>query len=39
MAYTFCSGNGFEVQTERLPTSGTIAAAPADDVGFTIVIP
>jgi hypothetical protein len=39
MVYTFCSGNGFEVQTERLPTSGTIAADAADNVGFTIVIP
>jgi hypothetical protein len=39
MVYTTCSGNGFEVLTERLPTTGTIAADEADDVGFTIVIP
>jgi hypothetical protein len=39
MVYTTCSGNGFEVLTERIPTTGTIAAAPADDIGFTIVIP
>jgi len=40
-AQTFlnCDGGGFEVKTERIPSSGAAAAVPADDVGFTIVIP
>ena len=36
---TFCNTSDFEVKTLRLPTTGTIAAAPADDVGFDILIP
>jgi hypothetical protein len=38
-AFTNCSGNGFEVRTERLSVTGATDAVPADDVGFTIVIP
>jgi hypothetical protein len=33
------TNTGFFVRTERIPTSGTIAAAPDDNVGFDIVIP
>jgi hypothetical protein len=33
------ASTAFQVITQRLPQTGTISAAPDDDVGFTIVIP
>jgi hypothetical protein len=40
-AFDGCASDGsqFEVRTERIPTTGAAAAVPANDVGFTIVIP
>jgi hypothetical protein len=32
-------GSGFQVQTERIPTSGSDAAVADDNVGFDILIP
>jgi hypothetical protein len=34
-----CDTTGFQVVTQPIPTTGTPAAAAADNVGFTIVIP
>jgi hypothetical protein len=34
-----CGASEFLVATRRLPTGGTIAAAPANDVGFWLLVP